>query len=408
MASIKSYKLKNGQERWEYFVSNGRNNGTGRQQKIHKRGFRTHKEALKAAKIIEGQIASEEFVKENSQKMTISKFMNIWINEYKNNVKEGSRIVYRDAIRMYIDPYIGNYQLNKYKPADHQKFINSLFTNKELGKNKNGLSYNTVKIVNAALSNAFKKAQKLGYVKSNPTYLVEFPLDKVKEKTNKEKKLEFYTLEQENLFLDTARNFDDFMWYVFFLIIFDLGLRKGEVMALRWFNFDFRDNILTFDKQRLYRKEQPGQVILDDVKTDAGKRSLKMTNRVRNSVLELYSINYDLTSNVLPMTNSNQDFLFINHRGKNVGLPIRQRSVDTAWHRIIQKANLPKIRIHDGRHTNAARLRQAGVPLEDIKDMLGHKNVKTTEIYAHVSAEVKERAVNKLELYQMQHKKSGN
>ncbi|EPG3449914.1 tyrosine-type recombinase/integrase, partial [Pseudomonas aeruginosa] len=51
---------------------------------------------------------------------------------------------------------------------------------------------------------------------------------------------------------------------------------------------------------------------------------------------------------------------------------------------------------------------QAGVPLEDIKDMLGHKNVKTTEIYAHVSPEVKERAVNKLELYQMQHKKSGN
>ena len=60
------------------------------------------------------------------------------------------------------------------------------------------------------------KSTKLGYVKSNPTYLVEFPLDKVKEKTNKEKKLEFYTLEQENLFLDTARNFDDFMWYVFF------------------------------------------------------------------------------------------------------------------------------------------------------------------------------------------------
>ena len=97
---------------------------------------------------------------------------------------------------------------------------------------------------------------------------------------------------------------------MYFLIIFDLGLRKGEVMALRWFNFDFRDNILTFDKQRLYRKEQPGQVILDDVKTDAGKRSLKMTNRVRNSVLELYSINYDLTSNVLPMTNSNQDFFY--------------------------------------------------------------------------------------------------
>ena len=47
--------------------------------------------------------------------------MNIWINEYKNNVKEGSRIVYRDAIRMYIDPYIGNYQLNKYKTCRSPK-----------------------------------------------------------------------------------------------------------------------------------------------------------------------------------------------------------------------------------------------------------------------------------------------
>ena len=90
---------------------------------------------MKAAKIIEGQIASEEFVKENSQN-DYFKIYEYLINEYKNNVKEGSRIVYRDAIRMYIDPYIGNYQLNKYKPADHQKFINSLFTNKELGKIK--------------------------------------------------------------------------------------------------------------------------------------------------------------------------------------------------------------------------------------------------------------------------------
>ena len=68
MASIKSYKLKTVKNVGNTSVSNGRNNGTGRQQKIHKRGFRTHKEALKAAKIIEGQIASEEFVKENSQK----------------------------------------------------------------------------------------------------------------------------------------------------------------------------------------------------------------------------------------------------------------------------------------------------------------------------------------------------
>ena len=41
--------------------------------------------------------------------------------------------------------------------------------------------------------------------------------------------------------------------------------------------------------------------------------------------------------------------------------------------------------MHDGRHTFAARTRQAGIPLEDIKDFLGHKDVSTTQVYAHIS-----------------------
>lgn len=57
----------------------------------------------------------------------------------------------------------------------------------------------------------------------------------------------------------------------------------------------------------------------------------------------------------------------------------------------MKQAKLPKIKVHDGRHTNAVRLKQAGVPLEDIKDFLGHKDVEMTQIYAHVSPEIKER-----------------
>lgn len=66
---------------------------------------------------------------------------------------------------------------------------------------------------------------------------------------------------------------------------------------------------------------------------------------------------------------------------------------------IEKHANLPHITVHDGRHTFAARTRQAGIPLEDIKDVLGHKDVSTTQVYVHISPEVKKRSMNQLENY---------
>ena len=152
VASIKKYYLKKTKQyRYEVFVSNGINPGTGKQNKIHKKGFKSYEEANSYAKIIEGKIASEEYFKENP------------------------RVVHRANIRMYIKPYIGKYSLNKYTRANHQKFINMLLNKKGLGRSGQGLSITTVKSVNATLSNAFKKAIQLGYIKENPTQFVEFP-----------------------------------------------------------------------------------------------------------------------------------------------------------------------------------------------------------------------------------------
>ncbi|EOS7751452.1 site-specific integrase, partial [Enterococcus hirae] len=155
MASIKKYYLKKSKEyRYEVYISNGIDPGTKLQKKIHKKGFKSFEEAEKFAKIIEGQIASEEYIQNNPKKLTIEKFMDDWINNYKMNVKEGTRIVHRANIKMYINPYIGKYKLDKYTRADHQRFINQLLTQKGLGRTKEGLSVTTAKSINATLSNA--------------------------------------------------------------------------------------------------------------------------------------------------------------------------------------------------------------------------------------------------------------
>lgn len=123
--------------------------------------------------------------------------MDDWINNYKMNVKEGTRIVHRANIKMYINPYIGKYKLDKYTRADHQRFINQLLT-KGLGRTKEGLSVTTAKKYQYLLL-AMLKAIQLGYIKNNPTSFVEFQsiLDK--------KKVKYYTFDQSELFLEFAK-----------------------------------------------------------------------------------------------------------------------------------------------------------------------------------------------------------
>lgn len=397
MATIKSYITKSGIEKWEYSVSNGRNKGTGLPQKIHKRGFKNKTEAENAAKILEGQIASGNYKKLNPEKMTISEFFDTWINEYKSSVKEGTRIVHRSNIKVYIKPYIGNYKLHQYNRTEHQKFINTLLTKNGLGRSGKGLSLNTVKVVNATISNAFKKAIQLGYVTENPTQFTEFPKPTSVNTPN------FYSIEEADTFLEYAKKERESLWYPFFLLIFDCGLRKAEAMALRWSDINLQNRVINITKERLYRAEMGeniGAVALDDTKTPAGKRTVVMTNRTQQAFINLYNEFYQ-TSGLIPVTAGNDTFTFILNNGNLV----RARSVNGAFDRIIKRAGLKKIKVHDGRHTYAVRLRQAGVPLEDIKDLLGHKDVSTTQIYAHVSPIVKERAVGKLDDFLANHEK---
>ncbi len=107
------------------------------------------------------------------------------------------------------------------------------------------------------------------------------------------------------------------------------------------------------------------------------KRVKKALLTLRNQVIKEFGF--------LPETDDHEAFIFINTYGKNKGIPIRDRTVNGASHRIEKRANLPHITVHDGKHTFAARTRQAGIPLEDIKDFLGHKDVSTTQVYAHIS-----------------------
>lgn len=212
-------------------------------------------------------------------------------------------MVHRANIRMYIKPYIGKYSLNKYTRANHQKFINMLLNKKGLGRSGQGLSITTAKSVNATLSNAFKKAIQLGYIKENPTQFVEFP-----RMIEKKEFVRYYDLQQADRFLEFAKKESEVLWYPFFLLIFDQGLRKSEVMGLQWQDIDFGGNMISIERERLgavEKGENVNAIITDDPKTPAGVRSMPMTKRSKQALLAFRNHILNIFGTFLPLKMEN-------------------------------------------------------------------------------------------------------
>lgn len=400
MATIRQYQLKNGAKRWEFQVYAGRDTGTGKRVIKHGRGFATEEDAKLAAKKIELEVLKNGYDYHAPKKYTLGEYLDYWISDLKQDVKEGTMMIHRYNIEHYIKPYVGQFPLTNYKLQDHQKFIVSLFKMPTSGKKEDGLSWGTVKLINATLKVALNKAVKLGYIEKNPTTGVEFP--RKYRPSVKNKKLHYWSAEQVDTFFKAVeRDNGDPLWYLFFLVIFDAGLRIGEVLALQWHDFDLKKGTLNVERERLVHAETTGKIVLDNTKTEAGTRSVPMTSRLINTVTaykqDYFHRYHSDVADLNERKQFSQDFVFRYTSGRSRGHVVRARSAKTAFDRITKSAGLPHIRIHDGRHTNAVRLRQSGVSLDDIGDLLGHKDADTTKIYAEITPLVKEQAIRKLD-----------
>ena len=87
-------------------------------------------------------------------------------------------------------------------------------------------------------------------------------------------------------------------------------------------------------------------------------------------------------------TAAGRDFLFVSPRTGE-----RMKSMTTAWENACKAAGIHNLRVHDLRHTFGTRAADGGAPLPAIRDVMGHKSVKTTERYTHATDEAKRRAV---------------
>jgi integrase len=154
-------------------------------------------------------------------------------------------------------------------------------------------------------------------------------------------------------------------------------MRRGEVLGLRWSDVDL-------DTARLSVRQAviivAYEVQTSDIKTDNGRRTIDLCDRTIE-VLKEWRERQDEERDLLGDEYEDNDFVFASQDGSWVNPDFFSQCFD----RLLTKSPLPRIRLHDLRHTHATILLKAGVPVKVVSERLGHANAAfTITVYQHV------------------------
>ncbi|MGG3624356.1 site-specific integrase [Bacillus gobiensis] len=353
---------------YSFTIELGRDPITKKRKQITRRGFATKREAEKVANEIENQINKDTYIVDS--KMTLKEYLNKWLDlAAKRKVRETTFTNYKRAIDYRVIPVLGHFQLSELKSTHFEQFINSLI--------QDGLSERYIEYIYTVLYGALEKAVDWELIIKNPLKKVDIP-------RGRRRKTITWSREELNRFLDHAK-FSDITYYMAFKLDAYTGLRRGELLGLKWSDVDFSENRINVSRSLIYDKQG---FRFGPVKTEKSERSVKVDKKVMEE-LRSYKAKQSELKMAIRSEYDDQNLIF----ARKDGQPIYFRTFTTVFNRSIKEANVPKIRVHDIRHTHATLMLEAGASLKDVQERLGHSSIQMTgDIYAHVSPVMQEKS----------------
>lgn len=271
---------------------------------------------------------------------------------------------YECAVRLYLKPALGRYPLVQLSVVIVQSHMNQLI--------QAGHSVRKVQIVRTALSSALSCAVGEELLHRNVARLVKLP-------GWERGDINPWTVDEARRFLAAASTH---RLYPAFLLLLVYGLRRGEVLGLRWQDIDQRSGELHV-RQQLQRIGR--QLVVGPVKTAMGRRDLPLLLIVRDVLSDHHP-----GGDAGPRTH---DLVFTT----TVGTPIEPRNFVRTFWRLCHQAGVRVIKLHHLRHTAATFLKQLGVPARDAQLIFGHSQVSITQqIYQHGDMESRREALGKV------------
>ena len=365
-----------GQGTWEIHYDVPRDENNKRRQKtctVHG----TKRDAERELNRLIHEANSGGFV--DSKNLTVAGYMKQWLATAKENVAASTYFSYEVYSRQHIVASLGRHQLAKLQPLHIQAMYTNCLTNGRID-GKGGLSPQSVLHIHRILKEAMGQAVKWQLIARNPVDAVDPP---------RVPKTEMMFLKQDQVTQLLAQVRDSLI-YIPVLLAVTTGMRRGELLGLRWDDIDFTAKTLAV---RRSLQQTNTNIAFKETKTASSRRVIALPPFVVEALVvhkgkqaeQKLLLGEVYEDSGLVCTHPDGRLIQPNHLSHLFDVARNARG----W---------GKLRFHDLRHTHATLLLQQGVHPKVVQERLGHSSIATTlNVYSHVLPSMQEDAANKID-----------
>ena len=346
---------------------------TSEGRKQHTKSFRTKKEAQQfltdTMAAIRGGVFSEP------SKVTLGEFLlERWLPTKKMAVRVSTYASYRGLVERHVIPALGHVQIQQLTADRLDRFYADLVAH--------GLSTKTIRNIHVLLHRALTDAVRKSLVPRNVADASDPP------KLNRADREEMKTWTPEQL-REFFAGITTHRLAAAYILAATTGMRRGEVLGVRWRDIDFKARRLHVQQTVLTVEYQ---IIIGRPKTLRGERKIALDDQTIQ-VLQSHRAAQRREKQLLGDGYQDHGLVF----AREDGTPVHPDYFSQTFDRTVKRLGLPKIRLHDLRHTHATLGLAAGVHVKVISDRLGHATTSfTQDVYMHAIPAVEEDAADQI------------
>jgi integrase len=311
---------------------------------------------------------------------TVAAYIDEWLARRRTSLRPTTWTSYQDVLTGRVVPQLGALRLDRVTPKHIADMLADLREHGSRSPRRGpGLSATSVKYTLSVLNFVLKDATKRGVLARNPAEHVDRP------RVTKQE-MRWWSANEARTFLDAAAG-DRYV--ALWTLALTTGMGRGELLGLKWPDIDFEASRLAVRRTLV---TVAYQVRWSEPKTAASRRVVALDP---GTVAALRAHRARQLEERLAVGSGylDQELVFADVAGE----PLHPDTVTKHFDRLVARAGVPRIRLHDCRHTAATVMLEQGVPLKAVTERLGHSSTQiTSDLYQHVGETMQEEAAAKL------------
>jgi integrase len=358
-----------------YYVTDA----TGRHQRS-KGGFKTKAAATAHLNTVLADLQRGTHVETSD--LTLEEYLvDRWLPVVRYSIQPSTWDSYQRILTNHVLPELGRLPLQRLTVHHFDQLYAQLLSDGAM-RREGGLAPKTVRYIHNTLHKALRDAERKGLIARNPTDAADAP----KLKRNGGKEMKTWRPCDVRTFLEGVKHH---RLYAAYLLAVTTGMRRGEILGLRWADVDLEAQRVAV-RQTIVPVNY--ELVVGEPKTPRSRRLISVDGMTATA-LHAHRRRQAAEKLVFGVGYHDQDLVFAREDGR----PTHPDYFSQTFDRSVARLKLPRIRLHDLRHTHATLGLASGIPAKIISERLGHANVAfTQDVYMHALPEFDQRAASQI------------